>query len=102
MATEEPETLTGENRCWPCTVANSVVGLFVGWVPLAAALTAGDGSVSVLAAALVWGVVVTGATGYLLVSRGYLPLAEPVAKATGLHERIGPGRDDAGDERDHD
>lgn len=81
--------MTGEDRCWPCTVANSAVGLVVAWLPLAAALVGGDPGV--LVAAVVWGVVVTLFTGYRLVKRGYLPYAEPVAKLTGLHERIGPG-----------
>lgn len=89
--------LTGENRCWPCTVANSVVGLLVAWVPLAVALV--NGNPTVLAGAVAWGAVVTGATVYRLVDRGYLPLAGPVARLTGLHGRIGPGADD-GDERD--
>lgn len=96
MPTEE---LTGENRCWPCTVANSVVGLIVAWVPLPVALT--TGSQEVVLGAVAWGIVVTAVTGYRLVSQGYLSLAEPVAKLTGLHERIGPGSRDA-DDRDRD
>lgn len=86
--TVSTDELTGENRCWPCTVANTAVGSLVAWLPLAAALVGGDPGV--VAGTVVWGVVVTGFTGYRLVSRGYLPLAEPVAKLTGLHERIGP------------
>lgn len=85
------EDLTGESRCWPCTVANSVVGLLVALVPLAAALVRGDPAL--VAGTAVWAVVVVGFTVYRLVRRGYLPLAEPAAKATGLHERIGPGSD---------
>lgn len=80
--------LAGERRCWPCTVANTVVGLVVAWLPLVAALVEGDPAVIRLA--LGWGVAVTGFTLYRLVSRGHLPLAEPVAKLTGLHENIGP------------
>jgi len=80
---------TGERRCWPCTVANTVVGLVVAWLPLAAALVESDPAVVRLA--IGWGVAVTGFTLYRLVRRGYLPLAEPVARLTGLHERIGPG-----------
>lgn len=83
------ESLTGEDRCWPCAVANSAVGLLVAVVPLAAALVRGDAAL--VAASAVWGAVVIGYTAYRLVRRGYLPLAEPVAKATGLHGRIGPG-----------
>ena len=82
------DDLTGEERCWPCTVANSVVGLLVALVPLAAALLRGDAVL--LAGAVVWALVVVGFTGYRLVAKGYLPLAEPIAKVTGLHERIGP------------
>lgn len=81
--------LTEEDRCWPCTVANSTVGLLVALVPLIAALVKGDATL--IAGTLVWVVVVFSYTGYRLVERGYLPLAEPVAQATGLHERIGPG-----------
>lgn len=83
------EELTGEDRCWPCTVANGSIGLLVAWLPLAVALV--DGDPAVVRAAAGWGVVVTAFTGYRLVDRGYLPLAEPTAKLTGLHERIGPG-----------
>lgn len=88
-------TLTGDRRCWPCTVANSAVGLLVAWLPLAAALL--DGSDGLVAAAVVWGVVVTAYTGYRLVALGHLPLSEGVAKRTGLHELIGPGREDEDD-----
>lgn len=84
------EPLTGDRRCWPCTVANSFVGLLVAWVPLAAALV--DGDPSLVAATVGWGIAVSGYTVYRLVARGYLPLSELIAKRTGLHERIGPGR----------
>lgn len=87
--------MTGKGRCWPCTVANSVVGLLVAWLPLTVALA--NNTPTVLAGTVVWGIVVTGFTGYRLVGRGYLPLAEPVANATGLHGRIGPGGDGDGD-----
>lgn len=83
------ENLTGEDRCWPCTVANATVGLVVAWLPLAAALI--EGVPAVIAVAAGWAVVATGFTLYYLLQRGYLPFAEPVARATGLHERIGPG-----------
>lgn len=88
------EELTGTDRCWPCTVANASVGLFVAWLPLVAAVL--EGRQTVVLATVVWGVGVTGFTLYRLVDRGYLPLAGPVAKLTGLHDRIGPGR---GEER---
>lgn len=84
------ERLTDEDRCWPCTLANAFVGLLVAWVPFAAAVV--DGSQSVILGVAVWAVGVTGFTIYRLAARGYLPAAEPLAKLTGLHERIGPGR----------
>lgn len=89
---------TGDRRCWPCTVANGAVGLLIGWVPVVAAIV--NGSPTVLGATLVWGASVTGFTLYRIVRRGYLPLAEPVAKRTGLHERIGPGSGSDGDEEE--
>lgn len=82
---------TGANRCWPCTVVNAVAGLVVAAVPLVAALQSGDRLV--VAVALLWSAVVVGFTAYRLVRRGYLPLAEPVAKLVGLHDRIGPDED---------
>lgn len=86
------QPLTGEDRCWPCTLANTAIGLVVGWLPLAAALV--RGRTALIALSLVWGLAVTGYTGYRLLAMGYLPYAERVAKATGLHGRIGPGADD--------
>lgn len=80
---------TAEDRCWPCTVANSVVGLVVGWIPFAAAVARGRTSFIIVSA--VWAVAVTAYTSYRLLALGYLPYAEPVAKWTGLHDRIGPG-----------
>lgn len=85
---------TATDRCWPCTVANAFVGLLVAWVPVVAAVLEGNRAVTLVA--VVWGVGVTGFTLYRLVDRGYLPLAESVARATGLHDRIGPG---SGDEK---
>jgi hypothetical protein len=72
----------------PCTVLNAVVGLLVGWVPVAAAVVRTDSVL--LAGTLVWGVAVTLATVYRLLEVGYLPSAEFVAKWSGLHGRIGP------------
>lgn len=56
-----------------------------------------EGSPAIVAGTAVWGVAVTTYTGYRLLALGYLPYAEPIAKRTGLHERIGPGR--TGDDR---
>lgn len=92
------DDLTGEDRCWPCIVANSVVGLLVALVPLAAALLRGEAVL--LAGTVVWALVVVGFTGYRLLKRGYLPLAERIAKATGLHGRIGPESGTETDRRD--
>lgn len=80
---------SGGARCWPCTVANSAIGLVVGWLPLATALF--RGRPGLVALTFGWAVLVTGYTGYRLLSRGYLPGAERVAKRTGLHGRLGPG-----------
>lgn len=88
---------TGENRCWPCTVANAAVGLLVAMVPVLAALV--EGNAAILAGSLVWAVAVIAFTLYRLVSLGSLPLAEPVAKATGLHGRIGPGSNSEADRK---
>lgn len=95
------EDLSGENRCWPCTIANSTVGLVVGWLPLAVALV--RGSPELVAGTVVWGVLVTCYTGYRLVTLGYLPGSQRMAKRLSLHERIGPGsksESDAGREND--
>lgn len=92
-----PEDHTEGGRCWPCTLANASVGLVVAWLPLVAAVL--EGAEAVVLATTVWGVGVTGFTLYRLVDRGYLPLAEPVAKVTGLHDRIGPGSGSGGEEK---
>lgn len=91
------QNLTGENRCWPCTIANGLAGLVVGWLPAVAAVL--EGEPPVVAAALVWAVGVSAFTVYRLAARGYLPLAEPVARVTGLHDRVGPGSKSERDER---
>lgn len=90
------EEHTGDDRCWPCTVANGVAGLVVAWLPLGAAVL--EGHPTVLLVAVAWGIGVTGFTLYRLVDRGYLPLAEPVARAAGLHDRMGPDSGSAGEE----
>lgn len=79
---------TGENRCWPCTIANSAIALVVAMVPVLAAVVSGDAIL--LALTVVWAVAVMGYTLYRLFDRGYLPYSEVVARRTGLHERIGP------------
>lgn len=94
----EHERLVGADRCWACTVSNAVVAALVAGVPLVAALLRGEAIV--VAVALAWALVVVGYTLYRLVSRGYLPGSEAVARRTGLHERIGPGATD--DETDTD
>lgn len=94
--TDQPPT--GDDRCWPCAVANSAVGFIVGWLPVAAALS--RGRTELIALSLVWGVAVTGYTGYRLVALGHLPYAETVAKRTGLHGLIGPGAGRHGGPRD--
>jgi len=92
------DTLTGDGRCWPCTVANAAVGLLVGWTPVAAALVRDH--LTLLLGTLAWGVAVTLFTGYRLRRLGYLPYAEPVARHTGLHRRVGPGAESDDEERE--
>lgn len=98
MAESEAERLVGENRCWPCTVTNGLVALVLAGVPLYGAL--GNGDPVILGVTVVWAALVLGFTLYRLVSRGYLPGSDRVAKATGLHERIGPGAHDSDPESD--
>lgn len=89
------EDHTGSDRCWPCTVMNGAIGLVVAWLPLAAATL--EGHRTVILVTLLWGIGVSAFTLYRIVDRGYLPLAERVAKVTGLQDRIGPGSE--GEER---
>lgn len=84
----ESERMVGDRRCWPCTLANSVVGLGIAWIPPAAMLLADNRTAVPVATA--WGLVVTTYTAYRLVGHGALPLAERTARRTGLHDRIGP------------
>ena len=88
------DPLTGDARCWPCTVSNAVVGLVVGWSPAVAVAVFGGRTPAL---ALVWGIAVSAFTGYRLLVLGYPPLAEPVAKRVGLHDRIGPGGEKDGE-----
>lgn len=74
-------------------MANSIIGLVVAWLPFVATAV-GDTQRFVLGMTALWGLAVTGYTGYRMLARGYLPYAEQVARATGLHGRIGPGRKD--------
>lgn len=85
----ESNRLVGERRCWPCTIANAVVATFVAGVPLLAALLSGEPVLVVVTVG--WAFAVFGYTLYRLVTLGYLPGSERVAKRTGLHDRIGPG-----------
>lgn len=89
MADSDADRLVGENRCWACTVSNTLVAAVIAGVPLLGGLTHSDPRF--LLATVLWAVAVFGYTFYRLVSRGYLPGSETVAKYTGLHERIGPG-----------
>lgn len=89
MTDVQPRERIGEDRCWPCTVANSVVALVVALVPVAAAFVRGEPSL--LALAVTWALLVLGYTLYRLLAQGYLPYAEPVARRLGLHNRIGQG-----------
>lgn len=84
-----PEQSTGDDRCWPCTAVNAVVGLAVGWLPLAVAVLGHRTALVPLTAG--WAVLVTAYTVIRLYRRGFLPYAESAAKRTGLHDRIGPG-----------
>ncbi len=93
MADGDAERLVGENRCWACTITNGLVALVIAAIPLYGAL--GTGDPVVVGVTVVWAVVVVGFTLVRLVTRGYLPGSERIAKATGLHERIGPGRHEA-------
>jgi hypothetical protein len=65
------------------------VGLVIAWLPVAAAFTTGD--TTLLALTIFVALAITGYTFYRIVDRGYLPLAEPIARITGLHDTIGPG-----------
>lgn len=89
MADPEADRLVGENRCWACAVSNGIVAALVGGVPLLGGIVQGDAAL--LLATAVWALVVFVYTLYRLVSRGYLPGSETIAKRTGLHQRIGPG-----------
>lgn len=90
--------LTGEDRCWPCAGANLLAGLLVGGLPLA--LVWGGSSTLQLGLAGAWALAVVVFTVHRIVDRGYLPGAERIARATGLHERIGPGRKPGASEKD--
>lgn len=89
----ESDRFVGDRRCWPCTVANAVVAAFVAGVPLLAALLSGEPVLVVVT--VIWTLAVLGYTVYRLLTLGYLPGSETVAKATGLHDRIGPGTSDS-------
>lgn len=84
-----PERNDNDRRCWACALANSAVGLVIAWFPLAAMLLARNRAALPVAAG--WGMVITVYVAYRLVGWGYLPLAERIARRTGLHDRVGPG-----------
>ena len=96
MTDAETERLIGENRCWPCTITNGLIALVLAAIPLYGAL--GTGDPVILGVTVVWAVGVIGYTLFRLVNRGYLPGAPRIAEATGLHERIGPGRHESDSE----
>lgn len=83
--------LTGEDRCWPCAVANLAVGGVVAGAPLALVWGTGNGLQLGLAGA--WALAASVFTVYRVVESGYLPGAGAIARMTGLHDRIGPGAD---------
>ena len=84
------ERLVEDNRCWPCTITNGLIALVLATIPLYGAF--GTGDPVILGVTVVWAVLVVGYTLIRLLNRGYLPGAARLAEATGLHERIGPGR----------
>lgn len=92
------DELTGEDRCWPCAVANLVAGALVAGAPLA--LVWGSASGLQLGLAGAWALAASVFTIYRVVDRGYLPGAGAVARATGLHDRIGPGADTGSEGRE--
>lgn len=92
MTDDSATDLTGENRCWACTITNSAVALVVALVPVLAAVARGDAALFALTA--VWAAVVVGYTLYRLHVRGYLPYSGAIARRTGLHGRIGPGNEE--------
>lgn len=98
MADSNSDRLVGENRCWPCTVSNAAVAALIGGIPLFGGISSGEPAL--IAVTSLWAVAVLGYTLFRLINRGYLPGAETIAKRTGLHDRIGPGRNRT--ERDHD
>lgn len=94
------EELTGEDRCWPCTLANLAVGGLIGGGPLW--LVWGQASPLQMGLAGGWAVAVVVFTLYRVVERGYLPGAERIARRTGLHDRIGPGSESRQEGRESD
>lgn len=86
----DEDARVGEDRCWPCTVANAAAGLLVALVPVAVAGLRGHRGL--LLGAGVWALLVVAFTVHHLLRRGYLPGAGRVARRTGLHDRVGPGR----------
>lgn len=90
--------MTGEDRCWPCAVANLAVGGVVAVAPLA--LVWGSASGLQIGLAGTWTLAAAVFTIYRVVDKGYLPGADEVARVTGLHDRIGPGADTGSEGRE--
>lgn len=93
-----PEELTGEDRCWPCASLNLAVGGGLAAAPLALVWGAGNGLQLGLAGA--WALAVSVFTVYRVVDKGYVPGAGKIARAIGLHDRIGPGADTGSEGRE--
>ena len=96
MTDDGGERLVEDNRCWPCTIINGLIALLLAAIPLYGALGTGDSII--LGVTVAWAVGVIGYTLFRLLNRGYLPGAPRIAEATGLHERIGPGRHESDSE----
>lgn len=94
MADPETDRLVGQDRCWPCTIVNGAIALLVAGIPILGGVV--NGSTALIVGGTVWAVLVLGYATSRLVSRGYLPGSDIVAKRTGLHDRVGPGRESGG------
>lgn len=92
MPPSDTPGLTEGDRCWRCTIANSVVALLIAAIPLLAAVVRGEPVL--IGLALMWATSVSVYTLYRLLARGYLPYAGFIARRTRLHHLIGPGRKD--------
>lgn len=91
------DRLVGDDRCWPCTIANLAVGLVVAGGPVLVAVARGGAFYWGLATG--WALIVMVFTLYRLVVKGYLPGAGRAARRVGLDDRIGPGAEGRQDDR---